>query len=385
MKPKIIVFLFFTLTLLICSKENNIIENKQTIEIPLSNLDYGSMNNWAIHPNKNTILKNYNLNIAVINENLHIENVIPITNNSYTNTGIDVFFVHPTILTQNAEPAKIVIQNQPESYITVTIIAQGALLSKYGRMFAPRYRQSSGKTYREETDKELQASIVAVSYRDAKAAFLDYLNNYNNGNKFILVAHSQGSFLLAMSLRDVFDNDENMPNKLIIAALGGMEYVYAPENNYASVWWENIPLCKTSDECGCVHNWTSFDEDQTIPDIDFRTPMFYPFLLNAGLVYRPFNESEDWFVQDFSYFSTQTQRLRFCITPDATYNLGEGNNFIDFDNLYNVRYKREGLTKVVLSIKYNPEINAKRSNDLANQVFLTNYEIWDYQIKDYHI
>ncbi|MBC3846976.1 DUF3089 domain-containing protein [Winogradskyella echinorum] len=387
MKYRNIILLFCFIILANCSKDSDdsISQSEQRIEIPLSTVDYSSMDNWVFHPNKPTFLTNYNLDIAVINENLQIENIIPITNNSYTDTGIDVFFVHPTVLTQNEIPEYIDIQDQPELLITGTIVAQGALLSKYGRLFAPRYRQSTGRTYRPETDKETQASIIAVSYSDIKAAFLDYLNNHNNGNKIIIAGHSQGSYLLAMLLRDVIDSDENLRSKLITAALAGMDYLYASENSYLGGWWQNIPLCTTTNECGCVHNWTSFDESQSLPEIDYAMPQFNPYLINSGLVYRTFNESEDWFIQDFSFYDTQTQPLRYYIVPDANYNLSAGNNFIAFDNLYNVRHKRDGLTKVALSLAHNPEVNDMRPNDLANEVFHPNYSDWGYHIKDYHI
>ncbi|SMG53681.1 DUF3089 domain-containing protein [Arenibacter troitsensis] len=387
MKYRNIILLFCFIILTNCSKDSNnsISESEQRIEIPLSNVDYSSMDNWAFHPNKPTFLTNYNLDIAVIDENLQIENTIPIVNNAYTNTGIDVFFVHPTVLTQNEIPEYIEIQDQPELLITGTIVTQGALLSKYGRLFAPRYRQSTGKTYRPETDKEIQASIIAASYSDVKAAFLDYLNNHNNGNKIIIAGHSQGSYLLAMLLRDVIDTDENLRSKLITAALAGMDYLYASENSYLGGWWQNIPLCTTTNECGCVHNWTSFDKSQSLPEIDYAMPQFNPYLINSGLVYRTFNESEDWFIQDFSFYDTQTQPLRYYIVPDTNYNLSAGNNFIAFDNLYNVRHKRDGLTKVALSIAHNPEVNDMRPNDLANEVFHPNYSDWGYHIKDYHI
>lgn len=387
MKYRNIILLFCFIILTNCSKDsdNSISESEQRIEIPLSNVDYNSMDNWTFHPNKPTFLTNYNLDIAVIDENLQIENTIPIVNNAYTNTGIDVFFVHPTVLTQNEIPEYIEIQDQPELLITGTIVAQGALLSKYGRLYAPRYRQSTGKTYRPETDKETQASIIAVSYSDVKAAFLDYLNNHNNGNKIIIAGHSQGSYLLAMLLRDVIDTDENLRSKLMIAALAGMDYLYASENSYLGGWWQNIPLCTTTNECGCVHNWTSFDESQSLPEIDYAMPQFNPYLINSGLVYRTFNEGEDWFIQDFSFYDTQTQPLRYYIVPDTNYNLSAGNNFIAFDNLYNVRHKRDGLTKVALSIAHNPEVNDMRPNDLANEVFHPNYSDWGYHIKDYHI
>ncbi|MCV6631615.1 MAG: DUF3089 domain-containing protein [Flavobacteriaceae bacterium] len=390
MRPIHILSIF--LILLSCGKGNspnstNDIGEK-TIEIPTSTVDYNAMENWSFHPNKTTILPSYNLDIAAINKNLQIEEVIPITNNSSKNTGIDVFWVHPTLLNavQNlTQPENIAIEAQDKIRIGLTTLAQGGLLSKYGRFFAPHYRQSSGRTYGSDIDKELQAKIIATSYSDIKASFLHYLNNFNNGNKIILAAHSQGSFMLAMLLRDEFDNTPNLTNKLVVAALGGIGYLYAKQGTYKGGWWQNIPLCTTTNQCGCISNWTTFNESQSLPSIHYGLPQFNPYFVNNGLVYRAFNENEDWFFQDYSYYSATSTPLKNYIAPDANYNLGGNSNFIAFDSLYAVRHRRDSQHKVTMSLLYNPLPNDQRPNDLADAQNHPNYSNWGYHTKDYHI
>lgn len=383
------IVLFLTIIFLSgCSSNEDVQIPQQTIDIPASTVDYNSTENWAFHPNKTTILPSYNLNISVIDDNLEIQDEIVITNNATTNTGVDVFWVHPTLLsaTQNFNSVNtIAITQQDKITIGLTIIAQGGLLSKYGRMFAPHYRQSTARTYSADIDKELQANTIATSYSDVKAAFLNYLNNYNNGNKIILAGHSQGSYLLAMLLRDVFDNNDTLRNQLVVAALGGMNYSYANQGTYNGGWWQNIPLCTATNECGCVSNWTSFDESQSLPDINYGLPEFNPYLINSGLVYRAFDAETDWFVQDFSYYNETSSVLQNYITPDANYNLGGANNFIAFNNLYTVRQRRDGQHKVALSVAYNPLVNDERPNELDAEQNHPNYLNWGYHIKDYHI
>ncbi|ALJ04991.1 hypothetical protein APS56_07580 [Pseudalgibacter alginicilyticus] len=389
---KELIFIFQIILILSCSKENgNITEsdfNEETIEIPNSTVSYDDMENWSFHPNKATILHTYNLDIAVIDQNLEIEQIIDISNNSNANTGVDVFWVHPTILsdTQNFTAVEaIAIEDQDAIKIALTTIAQGSLLAKYGRMFAPRYRQSTGKAYNDNVEKELQANVIATSYSDIKAAFLNYLNNYNNGNKIILAGHSQGSFLLGMLLRDLFDTDENLRNKLVTAALGGMRYVYAKQGTYKGGWWENIPLCTAINECGCISNWNSMDEEQAISDINYGLPEFNPYLINSGLVYRAFDETQDWIIQDFSYYGETATSLKNYIAPDTSYNLADDSNFIAFNDLYLVRFKRENSQKIVLSVAYAPLQNDQRPNDLANAQSHPNYSNFGYHTKDYHI
>jgi len=126
MKHIVLLLLFFGQTL-----------NAQT--------DYTQMSNWHFHPNKPiNILSNYNLDVAIIDKNLKITSVIEITNQAITNTGIDVFFVHPTqLITIPQLPDTVSISDQPDLLIASTIIAQGGLMAKYGRFFAPKYRQST--------------------------------------------------------------------------------------------------------------------------------------------------------------------------------------------------------------------------------------------------
>lgn len=367
-----------------CSKNNEVSEDPATVS---DHLNYSIMENWAFHPSKNgTLLNQYNLDIAVINENLQTDSIIAVPNNSTTNTGVDVFFVHPTVLSQiNDPPQNIVLEEQSEFMVSATILTQAGLMAKYGRFFAPRYRQSTGTTYRATTSKELQASIITVSYNDVKAAFMDYLTNYNNGNKIILAGHSQGSFLLAMLLRDVFDNDEDLKSKLVTAALGGIGYVYAAQNSYVGGWWQNIPLCTAMEQCGCIHNWRSFDEKQSLPEINTGLPEFNPNLIDQGLVYRTVDQNQDWFVQDSEYYGSAAQPLRYYIVPNQQYNLSEDTNFIAFDKFYHVRVAREGPFKVGLNVELAANINDQRPDDLADEVNHPNYDYWGYHRKDYNI
>lgn len=191
--------------------------------------DYSQLTNWYFHPDKLiNIVEIYDLDIAVIDKNLNVDSIIEIENNAGIDTGVDVFWVHPTQLTSIPPfPTSVPLDDQPSSTISATILAQGSLLAKYGRFFAPRYRQASPSSFLggSFSDQE-RATALIETYSDIKAAFLYYLEHYNNGNKIILAGHSQGSYLLGMLLRDLFDNNPDLRAQLVTAALGGMGFVY---------------------------------------------------------------------------------------------------------------------------------------------------------------
>lgn len=350
--------------------------------------DYSQMDNWHFHPNKpGNLLSNYNIDIALVNKDLSIDSVIVNPNNSVTNTGVDVFFVHPTqLLSSPPAPDTISIGDQPNLLISLTIIAQGGILSKYGRFFAPKYRQSSPSAFTDPSFSDSdRAKPLLITYSDVKASFLDYLNNYNGGNKIILVGHSQGAFILGMLLRDLFDNDPVLKSKLVTASLGGIGPVYATPGNYQDGWWENIPLCTQVNECECIHNWISFKEPQVIPNVNSSNLPFNQVLVDSGLVYRKIDLSNDWLIRDSLFYGSSSTPLRNYISPDNNYNLSSTTDFVAFDSLYNVRFKRTSNTHAVLAVDYTNDSLDQRPNDLLPTESHPNYQGWGFHQKDYHI
>lgn len=360
-------------------------EPLDTLEQPESPIDYNSTANWAFHPDQTiNFLSSYNLDIGIVNKDLELENTISIENNAKIDTGVDVFFVHPTILDDNPSEAKVVsLDDQPVARIDLTIIAQGGQLAKYGRIFAPRYRQSTGYTYLDETvGVENQASVIIQSYCDVKAAFLNYLNNYNNGNKIILAGHSQGSYLLSMLLSDVFDDDISLRNRLVTAALGGMGHIYAAQGEYVGGQFVNIPLCLQIDECGCVQGWRSYEDGQAYADLKSTLPMFNDELVKYGVYNRTANVDNDWFLMDEAYISQNQESVRY-IALAANVNEDHGYNYVAHDNLYLSRIRRDSNTEIGLNITYSPETGDQRINDLAVEAASPLFDFWGYHTKDY--
>lgn len=350
--------------------------------------DYKQLTNWYYHPDKVfNFIENYDLDIAVIDQNLEIDSIIQVENNSGTNTGVDVFWVHPTHLTNPPSfPTSISIQNQDVNYIGLAILGQGALLSKYGRFYAPKYRQASPSAFLGFGYTASQrANALIDTYSDIKAAFLNYLNNHNNGNKIILAGHSQGSFLLAMLLRDLFDSNPLLKDQLVTASLGGMGYVYSSPDTFQGGWWQNMPLCTITNECGCVHYWRSYEHSEDIPTPNPNFPSFNQILVDSGLVYRITDLDNDLFRQDSLFYGLTASPLRYYITPDASYNLAAGYNNIAFDSLYSINFKRESKSEVGLSLERIDYVDDLRPNDIDSMQTNPFFSEGDLHTKDYHI
>jgi len=137
-------------------------------------LDYTNLDNWLLHPDKpSSLLRNYNLDVAVVGPDLSVDSIILIENNAQINTGIDVFWVHPTFGGSLEEIKTTPLGELPAGLLSRIAVAQGGLLAKYGRFYAPRYRQASPLTFFVNGQDSLQATTLAAAYADVKAAFLN--------------------------------------------------------------------------------------------------------------------------------------------------------------------------------------------------------------------
>lgn len=352
--------------------------------------DYNNLNNWAFHPNKTgTLIDGFNLNIAVIDENLNTTSIIQNTNNAMTNTGVDVFFIHPTILQNMASYTtieNISIANQNTTFVAASIRGQAGLLAKYGRMFAPRYRQATPPTFFSSPLDANQANIIGVAYNDVKDAFLHYLNNYNNGNKIILASHSQGAILASILLRDVFDSNPQLIEKLVVAVVAGTASNYAPQNSETGGWWQNIPFCSQQNQCGCVMSWKSYKEGQIPPVPNSSFPSANPIFLSNNWVYSQLNLSQDWFYQDNLYYTDTYSSLQNLITLKSNVSFGPSTvGYVAFNDMYQIKYLRAGATQVGFVVQYTPSQNDQRPNILADEESNPAFATFGYHQRDYNI
>jgi hypothetical protein len=197
--------------------------------------DYSNLFYWAAHPWK----KDPSDSIPQ-----------PLRKQYIKDSTVDVFFLHPTTLTDPTDQRWNAGIN--DSFINAktdysTILFQASVFNEF-RVFAPRYRQAHIRSYfNADTAKALTAFELA--YQDIKTSFQYYLAHYNNGRPIIIASHSQGSTHAQRLLKEFFENNE-LKSRLIVAYVVGM---YIP-NNYFS----ELIMCKDSLQTGCLCGWRSF-------------------------------------------------------------------------------------------------------------------------------
>ncbi len=185
--------------------------------------------------------------------------------------------------------------------------------------------------------------------------------------KFILASHSQGAFLTSMLLRDVFDDDPSLQDQLVVAVIADIVGTYAEPSHFTGGWWQNIPFCTEIDQCNCVMTWKSFKEGQSLPFPGLSLPCRNPLLVDSGYVYRILDPSDDWLLHDSLYYSIGAEPLRYFLHPKTSQPFGGNVGFLAFDSLYQVRYLREGLTRVGFMVEHTPQENDQRPDYLIEE------------------
>lgn len=140
------------------------------------------------------------------------------------NAKADVFFIYPTIYTQepkgankwNADAADPKLN---EGIQTSTILNQASIFNGCCRVFSPYYRQAHYSVFLTEDRKAAEAALD-LAYDDVRNAFKFYLENLNSGRPIIIASHSQGSLHGERLIKEFFDG-KPLQSRLIMAYLAG--------------------------------------------------------------------------------------------------------------------------------------------------------------------
>jgi DUF3089 family protein len=171
------------------------------------------------------------------------------------NAPIDCFYVYPTVSTDptpnsdmTPDPAEINVVKQ-----------QFARFASKCRPYAPMYRQVTLAGLRRMMSSPTGAGpmlAAGVGYDDVKDAWNAYLKNDNRGRGVVLVAHSQGSFILNRLIADEIDG-KPVQSRLVSAILLGTT-VSVPTGKDVGGTFKHVPLCHSATQTGCVITYASF-------------------------------------------------------------------------------------------------------------------------------
>jgi Protein of unknown function (DUF3089) len=167
---------------------------------------------------------------------------------------IDCFYVYPTVSTDptpnsdmNPDPAEMNVIRQ-----------QFARFTSECRPYAPLYRQVTLAGLRTLNTGGGRSGSLAqgLQYDDIRDAWNYYLEHDNKGRGFVLIGHSQGSFILDELIRKEIDG-KSVQSKMVSAILLGAT-LSVPRGKDVGGSFQHIPLCHSATQTGCVITYVSF-------------------------------------------------------------------------------------------------------------------------------
>jgi hypothetical protein len=167
-----------------------------------------------------------------------------------TDPPVDCFYLYPTLSQQPRTNATLAIDPEEQGIAR----AQAALFGQVCAMYAPIYPQLTL-----QAGGIANGSAIEIAYDGVRAAFDDYMANYNHGRGVVLIGHSQGAEILVALLHDEFDSKPEV-RKLLVSALLLGGNVKVPVGKLVGGDFTNIPACGSATQTGCVVAYSSYDE-----------------------------------------------------------------------------------------------------------------------------
>jgi hypothetical protein len=205
---------------------------------------------WLCKPGQSPDPCNVGLATTVFSPTLHKLKVIHPAR--VKKPAIDCFYVYPTVSDQKTTLANLHIGPEERS----VSLFQAARYSQYCRVFAPMYRQV---TLTGLVSGKLTAKGAAIPLSDVRAAFAAYLRTYNHGRGFVLIGHSQGSFVLEQLIAKDIDRKPAVRKRLVSALLFGGN-VLVKHGTGVGGSFQHVPACRSATQLGCVIAFSTFDQ-----------------------------------------------------------------------------------------------------------------------------
>jgi hypothetical protein len=203
------------------------------------------------------------------------------------NAPIDCFYVYPTVST-DPTPYSDMIADEAETNV---VRQQFARFGSTCRPYAPMYRQVTLVGLRRMLAPGAAGVALdhGVQYDDVRDAWKYYLEHDNKGRGFVLVGHSQGSFILAELIRQEIDG-KPVQSRMLSAILLGTT-IAVPKDKDVGGSFQHVPLCRSASQTGCVITFASFRSTVPppantlfgkVPDADMMAACTNPAALAGG-------------------------------------------------------------------------------------------------------
>ncbi|HUZ28632.1 MAG TPA: DUF3089 domain-containing protein [Solirubrobacteraceae bacterium] len=180
------------------------------------------------------------------------------------NPAIDCFYVYPTVSGQPTGNANLNIDPVERSIA----LYQAARYSQYCKVYAPMYRQLTLAGIGQGKPTTKPNANIALA--DVRSAFALYLRKFNHGRGFVLIGHSQGSFVLRSLIGKDVDRKPAVRQRLVSAILMGGN-VLVKRGRDVGGDFKHIHACHSATQVHCVIAFSTFDQPVPTPTLFGRS------------------------------------------------------------------------------------------------------------------
>jgi hypothetical protein len=178
------------------------------------------------------------------------------------NAPIDCFYAYPTVST---DPTPYSDMNPDPAELNV-IQQQFVRFGSKCRLYAPMYRQVTLAGLGRLFVGALGSGVTldhGLNYDDVHDAWNYYLEHDNQGRGYVLIGHSQGSYILAELIHQEIDG-KPVQARMVSAILPGATVPVARGKDVGGKF-QHVSLCRSASQTGCLIAYTAFRS--TIPPL----------------------------------------------------------------------------------------------------------------------
>jgi hypothetical protein len=215
---------------------------------PAAKNDYANGENWLCRPGRaDACAEDLSTTVISADGKMTREDFV-----ADPNAPIDCFYVYPTVSNDRSGNSGMVAGAE-EKRVART---QFARFGSKCKLYAPMYRQVTlTALIASETGHPIRVDRL-LAYNDVVDAWNYYLQHDNHGRGVVLIGHSQGSNILTPLVKNEIDGKPVQTRINSVLLIGTSLPV--PKGKDVGGAFQNIPLCRSANQIGCVITYSSF-------------------------------------------------------------------------------------------------------------------------------
>ena len=218
--------------------------------------DYTRQGSWLCLPGRNDLCSTPLATTALNPNGYGSTGLSPVAKDAK----VDCFYVYPTVSRDQGVNSDL---NPGGGEEKAAVQVQFARFAGTCRTFAPIYRSMTvGLIAAVAAGADYKAPF-ATAYGDVRRAWREYLAKYNKGRPFVLIGHSQGSWMLQTLIAQEIEG-KPIGKQMKLAIIPGFN-VLVPQGKLVGGTFKSTPVCSAPGQTGCVMTWVSYREKNAPP------------------------------------------------------------------------------------------------------------------------